>query len=83
MLRCELNGFYHLRGKLVMDNYRNAELPFPVLERHSMSVRITFRVFEFTAFLQSFYAYRMFRERNIDNTLTDDLTELRAEEGNL
>ena len=71
----ELNGFYHPKGKLIKDHYRNAELPFPVLERHDMSVPMTFKVSELTGFLQTFPSYRTFCEKNIDNTLMDDLAE--------
>ena len=61
---------------MVMENhYRDAELPFPVLERHDMTVPMNFKISELTGFLQSLSAYKNFCEKYQANTLIDDLAE--------
>ena len=60
---------------MIENLYRDAELPFPVLERHDMTVPMNFKVSELTGFLQSLCSYRDFCEKYPANTLLYDLAE--------
>ena len=67
-----LETFFHPKAKLGLDRYKNVELPFPVSERHDMTVPMNFKVSELVGFIQTFSPYRAFCEKYPANNLLDD-----------
>ena len=69
------NVVAHPRTKLLFNHYRDVELPFPVLERHDMTVPTNFKVSELTGLLQSTTVYRTYCDQYSESTVLHDLSE--------
>ena len=69
----KLATVWHPRTNLVKNYYRDVELPYPVTERHDISVGMTMTVSELVGFLQSLACYRALCEKYPNNSFLEDL----------
>ena len=74
-----LSSVWHPRDKLVVDHYKDVELPYPVLERHDISVRVSMTVNNLVGFLESLGCYKTLCEKNPGIPFLDNLaTQLKS-----